>query len=308
MTNRYSDIAREIMLAGLRKETCAVPTQMTEMAKDMFNVPERPPELGGKRFKMALGRTIGVPVTGGLDSTVLYLRATEEIYGRRFREDSQVVDFWMVRPFYVNFGQPYAAKEIAALRTFVKEDTIELINAPIRADEKDYWKHIIPGRNLYILSLIAEQMMGGELWFGAVDGEMPLMGGDKSRYFIGAVNNLFRHLPMPVEVTTPLSKETKTDLVKWWLESGYSKDMLDRTVSCFSAEEGHCAACQACLRKWIAYSNNGLELKTNMDIKIGCAEYIEKYKRVLGEALAKNDFTHYSKHRCEQDLSGIALL
>ncbi len=304
--NRYSAIAKQIMLAGLAKHTCAVPLEMQMMAEDMFNVPECPME--DTKFKYHRGCTIAVPVTGGLDSTVLYLRATEEVYQRRFRDGSDVVDFWMVAPYYVYFGQPYAAKETIAIESFTMPGTHILLGHGKIADETKYWKHIIPGRNLYVLSLIAEHMQGGEIWFGAVDGEMPLTGGDKSRYFIGAVNRLFSKLPYPVTVETPLEKETKTDLVKWWLDNGYSKEMLDKTVSCFHPEEQHCGACQACLRKWIAYTNNGLTLETTVPVKKGCVEFITKYRNLMGTAVRDRNFMHYSERRCIQTLAALEKL
>jgi 7-cyano-7-deazaguanine synthase in queuosine biosynthesis len=152
---------------------------------------------------------------------------------------------------------------------------------------------------------------GGEIWFAATSGEIPRYDGDKSYRFLAQLNSMFAHyLPALVRVATPLAEETKADLVAWALKNGY-KEELQHTTSCFaglSFQGVHCGRCQACLRKWLAFAYNGLELETATPVKIGCREYIKKYRKVLPAALKSANFSHYSKRRCEQDLKALDML
>ena len=93
----------------------------------------------------------------------------------------------------------------------------------------------------------------------------------------------------------------------WWKEN-LPVELLDLTVSCFSKTRGHCGKCQACLRKALAYTFNGLKLKTDIDVRIGCVKFIEKYQKLMTRAIEKQDFRHYSQRRCEQDLAAIKSL
>jgi len=288
--NSYTDIARRIMMAGLKRQYLSIPKRFFALAQEMFNVPEKPLGYQEKNSVYFLERV--VLVTGGLDSSVLYFRLKK--------------DFPNLRAVYINIGQPYLAKEIIALKQLgIEHETV--VDLSFAEYEKDYWKHIIPARNFYFLCLVAEQMKGGIIYFASTDGEMPEVGGDKSKRFLKWTNELFTKLPYPVRIETPLENETKTDEVKWWKEN-LPIEQLDYTMSCFEAEIGHCGHCQSCLRKAIAYANNGLKLRTNTPILEGTQEYIAKYKTLMPEALKKKDFSHYSRRRCIQDLRGIELL
>lgn len=296
MVNSFSSVARVMLANGVNRRPGNFPTALADLQDEMFAVPERPEDFTDMTVRSPSYST-SVLVTGGLDSSVLYFSA------KLRREQGGLYDGF--RAYYVNSGQPYYEKEIRALyKLGIKFDTLhELSMYPVSS----YWKHILPARNFLYLSLVAERMGMGEIWFGVTNGEMPERGGDKSKTFLKIVNDMFATLPYPVVVTTPVSFSTKTDLVAWWKDN-LSLELLDYTVSCFSTEEGHCGQCQACLRKWIAYTNNGLELKTTMPVKLGCKEYIEKYKRLMSEALDLKTFTKYSEKRCRQDLAALRYL
>jgi len=61
------------------------------------------------------------------------------------------------------------------------------------------------------------------------------------------------------------------------------------------------------LRKWISlkYCNIPTNDFFETDPYTGGAEYIEKYKTMMKEALKNKDYYHYSKDRCKQDLQVI---
>jgi 7-cyano-7-deazaguanine synthase in queuosine biosynthesis len=261
-----------------------------EPLRDMFQVPEKPATYRPIFALPAL--EIAIPVTGGLDSSALYYMAEKEQRP--------------VRAFYIDVDPPYRAKEIIALEKMGIK--FGYINSGLKLDSRKFWKHIIPARNFYFLSLIAEKLeRGGEIWFGATAGEMPLKGGDKSLAFLDYCNRMFAKLPYPVVVKTPLSEMTKTDIVAWWIKNA-PVEKLGLTISCFEAERGHCGHCQSCLRKALAYAANGLILQTNVDVRTGCTQYIEKYLTAFTKALRERDFSHYSERRMRQDLRAIKLL
>lgn len=291
MKNTFSNLARSVMLGGLdRQKQFFLDSRIAELVIEVFSVPEKPIDYSPEFIEPE--QNVAVLVTGGLDSTVLYFRAVRQ-YGSR------------VKAFYVDFGQPYAEKEMRALRN------LGISHASLEDDLPgvgSYWKHIIPARNFFLLSLIAEQITGGTILFGAVNGEMPEYGGDKSKEFLRKLNELFSQLPYPVKVETPLGDETKTDLIAWWREN-LPIELLDETTTCFDSKAKHCGRCQACLRKYLAYLNNGLKLETETDVLVGCAEYIDKYRTLMTKKMLFGDTTiHYSERRCEQDLRALDIL
>ena len=287
--NTISGIAREIMMAGLKRKNIPLPEDFYEIAKEVFNIPERPKKYKLKRMKSETERAI--LVTGGLDSSVMYFKLKKK--------------YKNLRAFYIDIGQPYYDKEIEALDNLgIKYERIDDWGI---ANIKKYWKHIIPARNFYFFCLVAERIRGGIIYFGAINGEMPYEGGDKSYEFLNLVSDLFYGLPYPVTIEVPLANMTKTDLVGWWKRNLLIKK-LHYTNSCFDKESGHCGACQSCLRKSIAFINNGLKLKTNKPVIENTQEYIKKYKFLMNKRLKERDFSKYSERRCKQDLMGIRKL
>jgi len=292
--NLISEIAKEIMLKGYKRNAdLNIPSYgwYCQIAHCVYDTPECPKDF--RFLRLEPEKEIAIAVTGGLDSNVLYFRAKKK--------------YKNIRAFYIDIGQEYAQKEMNALKKLgIKYEYIKGVDLTKKL-KGCRWKHIIPGRNFYFLSLIAEQIKGGTILFGCLEGEMPEQGGDKSKEFLELVNKTFHYFPYEVEVLTPLEKETKTDLVRWWLKN-LPRRKLSYTTTCFSSEKGNCGRCQSCLRKAIAYVNNGLRLKTNTKIVEGCQEYINKYIVKMNQALKEKDFTHYSKKRCLQDLAGIKKL
>lgn len=293
MKDRPSDIARQILEYGLKADTrltLDIPVDYRNLAAEVYDVPERPEGFAPNFNELEHGNTI-VLTSGGLDSTIAYLMTYEQL-GRA--PDA----------FYVNMGQPYAMKEMKALDSMgITYEYVEVEPPEHIADGK--WKHIHPGRNFYYLSLVAERAkQPSNLVLSAVDGEISAQGGDKSKVFFREANRIFAQLDNPVKVVTPLAEMTKTDLVKWAIDHGWSK-VASMTISCFNAEEGRCGQCQSCLRTWIAFHNNGIELPFKVHPMEGAVEAVAKYERVMNEAMQKGDYSHYSPRRIAQTLAAF---
>lgn len=294
MLGRLVHYAEEIMRAGLeRRESVSIPYELHGIAQECYDVPERPASYSPVySWNCESPDTIAL-VTGGLDSSAMYFMALAN--GEK------------PRPMYFNLGQAYAQKEVAALaRMGIK---VSIANhALMGVNPHQYWKHIIPARNLLLFARAAQYLPdGGVILFGVTAGETPNHGGDKSIRFLRQAHSLLASQVPSVALNCPIAGYTKTALVRWWLQH-QDVDLLRHTVTCFSAEEGHCGACQACLRKWIAYANNGLELKTKVPVKVGCREYVEKYRRLMHNALEEEDFSRYSRARCLETLGAIKSL
>ena len=252
---RISLRARKILEYGLQADGSKVldiPQHFKAVTEQIYQVPEKPqgfePTFKETEFKDKI-----VLVSGGLDSTVSYFMTAIEL-GKK-----------------PDMGQAYANKEIAVIQKIGIPFKIIKVPEPEHLQDGK-WKHIHPGRNFYYLSLVAEQATEpSELVLSAVDGEISESGGDKSRAFFDEANNLFAQLENPVRVITPLQDLTKTDLVAWAIKNDLLP-IVKETISCFSPTEGRCGQCQSCLRTWIAFSNNDIDIPFDVHPMEGAKE------------------------------------
>jgi 7-cyano-7-deazaguanine synthase in queuosine biosynthesis len=293
MERKASEIAREILEYGLKASDegrLNIPPDYHNLAREVYDVPERPAEWEPAFAEMKYPGRI-VMVSGGLDSTVSWLMARGEL-----GKDPEA--------YYVNMGQAYAPKELEAMESMgIPHQVIDVDEPPHLQDGK--WKHIHPGRNFYYLTLVAEQAtQPSQLILSALDGEITQQGGDKSIVFFREANRLLAKEDPPVQVVTPLQDMTKTDIVKWAIENGH-QETVEQTISCFSAEGGRCGECQSCLRTWVGFYNNGIELPFSVHPMEGARQYVDKYRRVMTEAHSNKDYSHYSSKRIAQTLGAF---
>jgi len=307
MQNKLSTIALEFMKAGLTGDIVSIPEAYKEYV-EVFDVPEKPDNW--EFMYRNRQEEIIVPVSGGLDSTICYYIA--KMSGKS------------VRAFYVDMGQEYAWKEKDALVNLGIDFSVL---ADVRSDRTGWnerfskaWKHILPARNFYILSLLAEQAEGpATLYFGVLDGEIKeRLGGDKSKEFLRMLtHDLARMHPFPVTLELPIQYLTKASEIEYFLglaevhkleEFGINNkqeaiDLLTKTVTCFDGTAKQCGRCQACLRRYLAFEYNGIKLD-DFDVPVmeNTKEFQMKYLDAMTLALRDNDFSQYSKIRCEQDL------
>jgi 7-cyano-7-deazaguanine synthase in queuosine biosynthesis len=262
-----------------------------EIVNVMLDFPETP-----NGFKLEVRAPVAdfakvILLSGGMDSTVMWELNSQE--------QNKL-------GMYVNLGHPYAPKEMAALGR---------LGLPfLEVDYKlqfESWGHIIPTRNFVLLALAElNTKHEGEIWLGAVQGESAEDKGDKSELFFRLFEELVWRAKNKKVFIRTLKAKTKNDWLQWYLSTTGRTDILD-TVTCFSGggTKG-CGCCQACVRKWIAMRYCGI--KPNVIIKyfevepyVGGREHIRKYWDALHACLLAEDFTHYSKERCVQDLAVI---
>lgn len=233
-----------------------------------------------------------IPLSGGLDSLVAYERALE-------KSDD-------VRAFYVDMRTPYASDELHALGHLgIPFTFIDHGDWPQRwAPYETRWQHILPLRNLLIIMSIAKEegLRPAQIWLGATEGEIPPHKGDKSLKFFLAAQRLLDTLPVKHTLEFPLRYETKSELVKWWIDSGRDVDRLLKTITCQNPMHGlACGACHACFNRWVALTNNALYEELAVDPVSVEANQIKIKK--FEEALAIRDFDTWGRRRILQSLS-----
>lgn len=253
--------------------------------ENITNVPENPAykEPTNKGFLTIL------PVSGGMDSTTLW-RMLEES-GRDFL------------PVYVNMGQEYAEIELATIRSLFPGKEIQELKIDVKFKQ---FKHILTGRNAIIIFALAELFREkgawGEIWFGNLQGESPIEGGDKSLRFFNDIQQLLTLMNYDVRVCNPLIGLDKPDEVAYWMDRDI--ELFKKTKSCFDPEVHQCGKCQTCFRKYVAFKVHGIDLTEQFE-EIDFSQHIAKYDVKMREALVKQDFSHYSPSRIQKTLEVI---
>jgi 7-cyano-7-deazaguanine synthase in queuosine biosynthesis len=256
----------------------------------MLDFPEKPSNFNLKVIRPKLYEKV-ILVSGGADSSIMW-------------ELNKKIDSKLA--IYVNLGHQYVAKELEALEKF----GINYLKLDYPLSFGPMWNHIIPTRNFLLIALAEEYVKHeGEIWLGAVQGESSPDKGDKSDLFFRMVEELIWRTKHKKVTIKTLKGKTKNDWLKWYLET-VGDDKILHTITCFEGGEQACGRCQACLRKWISlkYCNISEEFIDNyfkVNPYYGAKEAVEKYKTNMARALELNDFGHYSKDRCEQDLKVI---
>ncbi len=261
-------------------------------AAEQLEVPENPEASAMFHVEREDGYRVVVPVTGGLDSTTLWLLAREAGLP--------------VEAVYVRVGAPYERKELDALdRIGIEATVIDGASGKLR------FGHILVGRNANIIFAIAAMMRErgwwGQLWFGNLAGESPAVGGDKSARFLATTQHLLTLRGYDVQLCSPLGALDKPDLVRLGQEHAWL-DHLVLTVSCFDGERAlSCGQCQACFRRVVAFEAAGIDTY-NWFAHEDWSTHVAKYEPLMRLALSTGDFSHYSPARCTDTLAVIARL
>lgn len=267
------------------------PEKLSRLVNVMLDCPERPE---GKKFYIhpPMHEYKHVCLTsGGADSTIAY--------------------YWMgceSKGLYIDVGQPYAMKEIHVLNKLKIPYTYVDMRGTHLGENR--WQHIIPGRNFLFLCVAAEMLQdNGNIMFAMVDGEGAESDkGDKSLMFVDLFMDWYKACTGRTIYVQTMVDRTKAGWLKWFSEHHDVNIIRQNTVTCFNSAEGQCGSCQACLRKYLSFMSIGMDIATDFHNHpmVGARQYVEKYEKVLGYALGKQDYSHYSRNRCIEDLQAIA--
>lgn len=181
--------------------------------------------------------------SGGMDSWLL----AHELQGQD------------VAHVFIDIGQKYIQKELKASIGLAVElgAKFEAVQGPDLA-QYEHSTGIIPFRNAQMIMLAA--IYGEAIYFGVIADEI---NSDKSVEFCEAMESVLNisHRPQywtdgkRFEIRTPYRHQTKSELVRKFLDNGGSLDKLLTSVSCYDAGEHHCGQCPSCFKRWVALVN-----------------------------------------------------
>jgi len=179
-------------------------------------------------------------------------------------------------------GQPKAVYFMLGHRSQAQElEKISLIkekfNGDITIDESldsltsEMTNGYIPYRNL--LFILASTRYGSNIIIGQIAEWAP----DKNHSFYRQVEKLLRNsttgkfqgVSKRIRIYAPFSSWTKTELVREYIRHcGTANDLTTYTTSCY--KDSFCGTCTACVSRFIAMQNNGLEehYEVNPDLQL----------------------------------------
>lgn len=288
--------AFESLKLGIDNKTSLHPNLLQNVLRTSIDCPEKPEgfDIKVKYWNNQFLLDKICLTSGGADSTIAW-----------YLEDKP-------KGLYIDIGQEYSWKEKQALDDIgIDFKYIELLQLGEKTGQEKDWKHIIPGRNFLFLTIAAELVKdSGEIIFAVTDGEGWDSGkGDKSEKFVYDWQIWYKAVTGKIVCVETLAERTKAGWLREFSNQGFDINVIRyKTVTCFSQVNGQCGKCQACLRKYLSFIS-AYQLDTSKDYEthpvIGCKEYINKYLYNLNKALNNNDFSHYSKQRCIEDLQAI---
>jgi len=209
--------------------------------------------------------------------------------------DSYIAWNYLGRPdtIYFDIGHRYCAYELEKVKFFAPKT---IINTSLRLAEHEKKDADIPMRNAFLLML--SSYYDSELVLVVQRGEMTIP--DRSPKFFYEFQMWLSFLNnRPITITSPFFDMTKTQMVRWYIETGLSTEDLLYTRSCYSTGELPCGACSACFRRWVALTNNGL----SEDYKNDILQYkeIPRYIKEMKEG-------KYDNLRSEETLNALMLV
>jgi 7-cyano-7-deazaguanine synthase len=210
-----------------------------------------------------------VLVSGGIDSCVTaaiasdagdHLRFLHVNYGQR-TERRELQAFHDIADFY---NVPPDRRMVVSIAHLAKIGGSSLTDESIRVTEADLSNEEIPSsyvpfRNTNILSIAvswAEVVRAQRIYIGAVYEDSSGYPDCRPAYF-AAFNEVIRlgTAAGPINVETPIIYLSKEQIIQRGIELGAP---LDRTWSCYQAEEEACGVCDSCALRLRGFARAGL--------------------------------------------------
>jgi 7-cyano-7-deazaguanine synthase len=233
-----------------------------------------------------MSRQVAILLSGGVDSYVAYLMAK-----------SKGLDFALI---FVDYNQPYRDKELIAIDKLIKpedHDRLIMVRADLVSDKLDnvptVQKQEVYGRNL-LLAFYGAQV-ASRVWLSALATEInPTAVRDKHPEFrqmcSALLTFIFKSKRLVTEVEFPLEDYTKTQAIALGLQLGATPDDFRNTVSCYDGVEQNCGICSTCAKRYIAFSNNGIDEKYRSDPLLNNAYLRTIEKQAIAEAMEPKSY------------------
>ena len=223
-----------------------------------------------------------VPISGGLDSTVLLHYAVKQAHHGDGYDEVYAISF--------NYGQRHK-KELK----FAQEQS-KLLNVPLDAiDLTDLSKiadssltntdtdvaktrdvlgdaqtvNYVPFRNTIMLSICcakAESVGASAVFHGAAQVDTQAGYWDGSREYMVALNGLVSlNRKNRIQVGSPLINKTKAEIIAWGVELGVD---FSKTWTCYEGKKKACGECPACSSRIMGFMEAGIKDPVPYSIKI----------------------------------------
>lgn len=160
------------------------------------------------------------------------------------------------RTLYFDLSTPYTNKEIRTIVRLIPATTVDYSLSGIgkwQSGPKAY----LPFRNLLMAAVAANY--DDQIVIAGIKDDMV---SDKNEQIFKKFSSLLSELEgRKIRVISPFWKMTKSDIVRWYLESGGDLDALLSTTSCYSKDDdNYCGRCPSCFRKWVAFRSAGIDI------------------------------------------------
>ncbi|WP_233854230.1 7-cyano-7-deazaguanine synthase [Paraburkholderia sp. HD33-4] len=168
----------------------------------------------------------------------------------------------------VDSDTPYSRRERQCIEQLIDTGDIDgarviKLDGVLRLSRFERDDAIVPNRNAHLVLLASHY--GETVFIGAVSGDRST---DKDDAFCALMSTLLDHMwqeqhwteRRTFNVAVPFKRITKTRMVAQYLARGGTPASLLRSFSCYEGGVHHCGQCKPCFRKWVALTNNDIEL------------------------------------------------
>jgi len=237
-----------------------------------------------------MGKKIVILHSGGLDSTVMWRLAKEDIRNE-------------VIAVYFDIGHEYAWKEKARLPSDAHVHDMTWFQAEGRGKQGNAMNNIfIPGRNMMFATIAACKYVPDEIWMGALMGEIHDQATDKNLEYLHRQNEILDYVLSPfgkVKVVFPFVERGwgKLQVTQWGVQNSMQQEILSSS-SCMSGEEGNCGRCGVCLRRAGIFPQFNMHEHYNVDP--WTAPENRKMIREIILAEINQDDSHYDSYRRQE--------
>ncbi len=169
---------------------------------------------------------------------------------------------------YIPTESSYTERETRAINNLVEKKIIDgkkLIKLENVLNLKQFERddYIVPNRNAFLILLAS--MYGETIYLGSVYGDRSK---DKDKEFYTLMENLLNHMwseqhwteERKFKILDPFKDYTKTEILKMYIDKGYSPNDILESYSCYEGRECACGVCKPCSRKFVALINNNVKI------------------------------------------------
>lgn len=200
--------------------------------------------------------------------------------------DSLIAWEYLKRPdrLYVRMNHRYQNEELSRIEGMKLPGNLLIVDL-LELGRYEKSDAEIPLRNLY-LAMICVNRGYSNIWLVVQKDEMGAP--DRTMSFMDKISSLLSVLSgRVIQVRTPFEFMDKSDMVSWYVSEGLNLELLRSTWACYFPIGGEpCGNCGACLRRYVAFRENGLNPGYELSVEI--------------KSMYKGNFERYSPTRQER--------